>query len=67
MSDHSKFLAEQRWQEHNDQVIMSSDVPDAHILSDVQHLDEVLAQHEEARFEAWADSITDPYDDGDDD
>lgn len=57
MSDHSKYLAELAWAAHDD----------GRILSDIQNLDAVLQKNEDARFEAWVDSISDPWEDGDDD
>jgi hypothetical protein len=63
MSDHSKFLAEQAWGDEGHR-IMSSDVDD-HVIFDVQRMDDVLAANEQARFDEWADSIVDLFDDGD--
>lgn len=65
MSDYTRLINEH---EHGDEGhrIMSSDVPDTHVMFDVQHLDDVLAANESARFEAWVDSIEDAFEDGDD-
>lgn len=54
MSDHAKWLAEQAWAEH-----------DAHIVSDVTRMDDVLAANEKARYDEWADSVADAWEDGD--
>ena len=72
MSDHSKFLAEQAWGDEGHR-IMSSDVPDEeawrrfddHVIYDIQNMDDVLAANEKARFEEWADSLGDAFEDGD--
>jgi hypothetical protein len=38
---------------------------DDHVIFDAQRMDDVLAANERARFDEWADSIGDAFEDGD--
>lgn len=55
MSDHSKVLAEEAWAVYDDAIV------------DSQRIDDVLAQHEAFRMDAFMDAMADSYDDADED